>query len=134
MGLMDDVGSALTDGANQGGSDDMMGAIGGLIGGNAGGLQGLVESFTGSGLGDTVSSWIGSGSNLPISGEQIQSALGSDQIQAIASKLGISSEEATSGIASVLPKVIDSLTPDGNVPDGDALQSGLGGLMKGFGL
>lgn len=129
MGIFDDVAGAV--GAN--GSDiEMTDAIGGLIGED--GMQGLVEKFKRSGLGDTVGSWIGAGDNLPISAEQIQSVLGNEKVASIAHKLGISAEEASRILASLLPQAIDKLTPVGKLRDGGAATERPGGSLKGLGL
>ena len=45
----------------------------------------------------------------------------------------MSSQEVSSGLAGLLPQLIDKLSPDGKAPEGDALQAAmgmLGGLMK----
>ena len=52
-------------------------------------------------------------------------ALGSDKIQEIAAKLGITDSAVSSGLAALLPQVIDKLTPDGVVPEGGLLDQGL---------
>ncbi len=91
----------------------------------SGGIGGLAETLTNSGLGDEVSSWIGQGENLPISPEQILQVLGSGQIQEIADKIGVSTDEASGGLAEILPQIVDQLTPDGDVPDDDLLSQGL---------
>ena len=62
---------------------------------------------------------------MPISAEQIQAALDSEQVQSIAEKLGLSSADASSGLANLLPQVIDNLTPDGQLPEGGLLAQGL---------
>jgi uncharacterized protein YidB (DUF937 family) len=111
--------------------DDMMSSVMGLLGGT-GGLNGLISQFTSKGLGDVVGSWVSTGKNLPVSQDQIQSVLGSDQIKNIASKLGISTNEVTSQLSNLLPDVVDKLTPDGKVPQGDMISKGmemLGGLF-----
>lgn len=36
----------------------------------------------------------------------------------MAEKVGISQEEASGGLASLLPEIIDKLTPNGNIPEG----------------
>ena len=64
----------------------------------SGGIDGLVKTFNENGLGEVMSSWIGKGENLPISPEQIQQVLGSGQVQQIAEKLGVSPDEASSGL------------------------------------
>lgn len=98
-----------------------------------GGLQGLIAAFQDKGLGDLVSSWVGTGQNLPISPEQLQSVLGSGQIGQIAQQLGLSSQEVSGQLSALLPQVIDGVTPNGQVPEGDAMQNALGmlsGLLK----
>ena len=78
-----------------------------------------------------MASWIGTGENLPISAQQLQSVLGNEQVRAIAQKLGISGDAAASGLASVLPQVIDKLTPTGTVPESGALGQAID-LLKGL--
>jgi uncharacterized protein YidB (DUF937 family) len=87
-----------------------------------GGLGGLAETFKGKGLGDIVSSWISTGKNLSISKEQILNVLGHDQVQKMADNAGIPKEEATGGLASLLPEIIDKLTPNGKLPESGLLE------------
>ena len=86
-----------------------------------GGLQGLVENFKSKGLEDIISLWIGTGPNQPISEDQILNVLGKEQIQKMVEKVGISQEEASGGLASLLPEIIDKLTPNGKLPDSGLL-------------
>lgn len=72
------------------------------------------------GLGDVAKSWVGKGANLPISVDQVKNLLGSGPIASVASKLGISTEQATFALASVLPHAVDQMTPDGDDPTDDA--------------
>ncbi|HEY6094194.1 MAG TPA: YidB family protein [Gallionellaceae bacterium] len=95
-----------------------------------GGIQGLITLFQNKGLGDAMASWISTGQNLPISAEQIQHVLGNEHVQAVAQKLGISSTDAAQGLATMLPQIIDHLTPNGSVPHGGLLEEGLS-LLKG---
>jgi uncharacterized protein YidB (DUF937 family) len=96
-----------------------------------GGVAGLVEAFQQHGLGGVVSSWVGTGANQPVSPQQVQSALGDQQVEDIASKLGVSKEDASSHIAQWLPAVIDHLTPNGQVPSsGTNLMEMGAGLIK----
>jgi uncharacterized protein YidB (DUF937 family) len=94
----------------------------------SGGLAGLAQLFQSKGLGDAISSWIGTGQNQPVTGDQIKNVLGSEQIRQFAQKLGLSSEEISKGLASVLPQIIDHLTPHGQVPDQGALDQGIAAL------
>jgi uncharacterized protein YidB (DUF937 family) len=81
-----------------------------------GGLPGIISKFEHGGMADHVGSWVGTGANMPISGAQLQEILGSGSIGEIAQRLGLSHADASSGLAQVLPQVIDKLTPEGQVP------------------
>jgi uncharacterized protein YidB (DUF937 family) len=107
---------------------------GSLLGGGtgqeaAGALQGLVGTFQQAGLGEVVASWIGRGENLPISAEQLQQVLGSEQVQALAARLGIDPAQAASQLSALLPGLVDGLTPEGRLPEPGALGAGLGGML-----
>jgi uncharacterized protein YidB (DUF937 family) len=90
-----------------------------------GGLQGLINQFGQQGLGDVVSSWVGTGQNLPITAEQLQSVLGQPQVAEIAAKLGLSPQDAANQLAALLPHAVDSVTPGGAVPQGNVLAEAL---------
>lgn len=127
MGILDSVlGSVL---GNPGGSqpdDNLMNAVSGMLGDkSSGGLSGLVESFTKNGLGDVVSSWVGTGQNLPVSPDQILKGLGQGRAQELAQKSGLPLEKLAPMLVAVLPMIIDKLTPEGKVPQQDALQKTL---------
>jgi uncharacterized protein YidB (DUF937 family) len=113
------------------------GALGGLLANNGetGGLGGLVSKFEQAGMGEVVNSWIGKGENAPISGGQLQDVLGSDVISGIAQKLGVNSATLLPMLATLLPTLIDHLTPKGQVPteglgNHDDLLSSLSGLLQ----
>lgn len=129
MGLLDSVESAL---GGRGKQNDIISEIMNLIGGQSGGLAGLVQLFTSKGMGDIISSWIGTRKNLPISSGQLTELFGSDTIENLASKLGMDSTSLTGQMSNLLPQVIDKLTPGGKIPEGDILSKGmdmLGGLF-----
>ncbi len=133
MNLLSDVVSKLTGGATSGESGQGVGgAVLDLLNNQKGGISGLLEKFQKCGLGNLASSWIGTGTNQPISAEQIQQVLGQEQIQAFAQKAGIAPEAASSQLAEALPDVVDKLTPDGQVPQGDDLMSRGMGLLQGL--
>ncbi|MGE5385477.1 MAG: YidB family protein [Betaproteobacteria bacterium] len=131
MGLFDSIAGQVAGalgGGSQGEQPGMMQAVMGLINQN-GGIQGLIGAFQEKGLGEVVSSWVGTGQNLPISGEQLSSVLGNEQVQAMAQKMGISPEALSSQLSNVLPQVVDQATPDGTIPEGGTLGA-LAGLFK----
>jgi uncharacterized protein YidB (DUF937 family) len=100
--------------------------------GGTGGLGGLVQAFQGKGMGDMISSWISTGPNPPATASQIGDALGANTLSQFAAKAGIPQGEAGGLLASLLPSVIDHLTPQGKVPESNALESALGGLLSGL--
>ena len=85
-----------------------------------GGISGLQKMFEDKGLGGIVASWIGSGQNLPISADQLQSVLHSDALQQVAQKHGIDPSQLTSVMSALLPHVVDKMTPSGQVSDASA--------------
>ncbi len=104
-----------------------------MINSQPGGLSGLVEQFHAKGLGGLVSSWVGTGQNLPVSADQIQHVLGSEQVEELAAKAGISPEICGSHLAQLLPLIVDQLTPKGQVsPTASVLESGQD-VLKGWG-
>jgi uncharacterized protein YidB (DUF937 family) len=66
----------------------MLGSVGDLIG-QHGGLGGRLDKLKASGLGDAVSSWVGTGDNQPVPANQLESAVGANTISQIIAKLGV---------------------------------------------
>ncbi|MBP7668037.1 MAG: DUF937 domain-containing protein [Burkholderiaceae bacterium] len=147
MGLLDSVlGSAMgaLQGGGQGGAggDVLMQVIGSLLqgqggaGGAAGGLGALLQQLQQGGLGDAAQSWVSTGPNLPVSADQLQSALGADRIDALAQQVGLPAGDLSSQLAQFLPQVVDQLTPGGQLPAGGGADLGgllgnvLGGLLR----
>ena len=131
MGLLDQVVGAMA-GGQSGGNNELLETVMKMVSDpQNGGLQGLIQSFQQGGLGDIVNSWVSNGQNLPISAEQLQSVLGGSSLGNIASQLGMNSEEASGSLASMLPQLIDSLTPNGEVPQGGDLMSQGMEMLKG---
>ena len=112
-------------------SNPMASSVIQMINNQPGGLSGLLQQFHDKGLGGLVTSWVSTGQNLPISADQIQHVLGSEQVKELAAKAGISPDAAGSHLAEFLPMLIDKLTPNGQVPQGTSslLQSGLSMLQ-----
>ena len=128
MDILNTIQSALGGGDKK---DDLMSSVMSLLGGQ-GGLDKLIGQFASKGLGDVIGSWVSTGKNLPVSGDQLQSVLGKDTINNLASKLGMDKGALTSQLTNLLPNVVDKLTPDGKVPEGDIMSKGmdiLGGLL-----
>ena len=97
--------------------------------GGGGGLADVVGAFNKGGLGDIMSSWIGGGPNKPVDPGALSNVLGPDILGQFAQKAGIGHADASSVLASVLPELINHMTPQGEVPQGNALDGMLGSLL-----
>lgn len=103
--------------------------------GSQGGLGGLIAKFQRAGLGDAASSWVRTGENQAITGDEMSDALGESTMADLASKMGMNQGDAAGSLANMLPGLIDRLTPNGAVPAGGLGNSGdlmdmLGGLLQ----
>jgi len=96
-----------------------------------GGLTGFLELFNQVGLGDTASSWVNSGTNTPLSNEQLESALGSDTLDEIANRAGTDYQTGASASAYLIPRIVDNLTPEGVIPESGDVTSRIGGYSTG---
>jgi uncharacterized protein YidB (DUF937 family) len=152
MGLLDAIlGNVL--GGNAGGpmGGQLGNAQGGMLGGaNAqgqnpllmialqllqqnGGIQGILAKCQQAGYGQQAQSWIGTGPNMPINANVLEQIFGQGQLGQIAQQLGVSREEASGGVAQMLPQVVDQMTPTGQIPDNhsDLVNEALAILQRG---
>lgn len=137
MGLLDSVlGSVMGSGPGNGQETQHPGLVQGLLGmltsGKGGGLTELLGHLQRSGLGAAVGSWVSTGANQPVTGEQLQGALPADLLAQVAAKAGMDPTQASHGLAQVLPSLVDRLSPNGALPTGSGLENALGGLSKMF--
>ncbi len=110
-------------------SSTVTAALSKLLGDGKGSVDfaGLAAKMAGSGeLGGILNSWLGDGSNSPISADTILGLLGKSQVAQFAGEVGTDTESAANGLADVLPQLMDKASSGGSL-----LQSvgGLGGLM-----
>jgi uncharacterized protein YidB (DUF937 family) len=103
------------------------GGVGGAMG-KLGGLGGLMSAFNGAGMADKAQSWVSTGENAPLSGDEVHAALGDDVINQMADESGLPHEEVKSGVATMLPNLISQLTPGGSMPDAGGLMNAAKGL------
>lgn len=81
-----------------------------------GGLTGVLDKLRGAGLGEHANSWVGTGANLPVGADQLRAALGGSEIGELASRFGLSPEQATDGLSQLMPELVNQMTPAGEVP------------------
>ncbi len=91
------------------------------------GLNNLISMFEKNGMGEIVKTWVGTGANSAINPQQIMQALGQDNIQNIASQVGISKDQASGQLANILPDIINQMTPNGQVEN-----NVVGEIMRAF--
>lgn len=116
MGFLDEMASKAVNSVMGNANNPIASHIMEAVNQQPGGLTGVIQHFHDNGLGSVVNSWVGTGQNLPISAEQIQSVLGSSgMVQQLCAKAGIAPQEASSHLAQYLPAIIDKLTPQGKV-------------------
>ncbi len=130
MGFLNNLAGAAL-GNLGGGKGALVMAIMQMLQNRQGGVQGLLQSFEQQGMGSAVQSWLSNGQNQPVSPEQVTQALGHDEVQQVADQAGISHQEASSGIAALLPQIVDKLTPNGQVPQQNDLMSKGMEMLKG---
>jgi uncharacterized protein YidB (DUF937 family) len=131
MGLLDGLLSGVLGGSAQQGPSPLVATALQIIQQN-GGLPGIISKLQQGGLADQVGSWVSTGANQTVTGSQLQEVLGTGSIGQIAQQLGLSHADASSGLAQVLPKIIDHLTPNGQLPTdhADLLTQALSALGK----
>jgi len=98
-----------------------------------GGLSGMLGKMQQAGYGQQAQSWIGTGQNMPIDAGVLSQIFGQGQLGQLAQQLGVSQEEASGGLAQMLPEVVDEMTPGGQIPDNqsDLVNQALAMLQKG---
>jgi uncharacterized protein YidB (DUF937 family) len=119
MGLLDELAASLLrggEGVLPGQPSDLASGVFELLGSPQGeGLEGLSQAFEQRGLGDVLSSWIGTGHNHSISPDELSDVLGSGALGQLSQRSGVGADRLPGLLAAVLPIVIDKLTPNGRV-------------------
>jgi uncharacterized protein YidB (DUF937 family) len=107
------------------GGGGLLDSLGGMMGGASaggvlsGGIGDLIERFKQAGQSEAAESWVGRGPNKPVSGDQLEKALGSDVVDTLVEKTGLSRQELLSRLSEALPQTVDAYTPEGRVPTQD---------------
>lgn len=116
MGLFDDLSGTIKGMAGQVGAAAMPVLISAVLAKtNLGDMQGLVAKLQQGGLNSQVQSWLGSGSNLPITTDQLRSALGNEQVRQLAEHFGLPVDAALKLLADHLPAAVDQASPNGTL-------------------
>src|SRR3954465_4438767 len=81
-----------------------------------GGFEKILNELKEKGLGDHVKSWVGAGENMPVTADQLRNALGQERIDKLARQTGLPVDDLLGHLTTMLPKVVDKLTPNGEMP------------------
>jgi uncharacterized protein YidB (DUF937 family) len=108
-----------------GGQGGILDNLGGLFGGASagsvlsGGLGDLVDRLRQQGHGETADSWVARGPNKQLSSQQLEQALGSDVVDSLVQRTGLTREDLLSRLARTLPEAVDKYTPEGRLPSAE---------------
>jgi uncharacterized protein YidB (DUF937 family) len=125
-------GQGQSAGSQGGGLGGLLSAVFGGSGGAAaaGGLGALLTQLQQAGFGEQAQSWVGHGQNLPIPADAMGKVFGSGGLAEIARQAGVSEADASRGLSQLLPAVVDQVTPDGRLPNFDALTASVDALTQ----
>ena len=77
-----------------------------------GGVGAVLDRFRQKGYGAQANSWVSTSPNQPLNAQQVHEVVGPDELS---QKLGVDQQQVASGLAEVLPRMVDHLTPQGQV-------------------
>lgn len=85
-------------------------------GGGAQKLPDVVRQFEEKGMREQVDSWVRTGPNKPVDRRQIEDAFGQRELEQIARSKGVDRDQLAEVLAKYIPRIIDELTPAGQLP------------------
>jgi len=95
-----------------------------------GGVAGFLAALRQGGLGEAVSSWLSTGPNRTVTSDELRHAMGPDMLQVIASESGEGESGVLKGLTTLLPLVIDKLSPNGTLSDEELDTNELNGILS----
>jgi uncharacterized protein YidB (DUF937 family) len=85
-------------------------------GGSAQKLPDVVKQFEEKGMREQVDSWVRTGPNKSVDRRQIEDAFGQRELDQLARTKGIDRDQLAEVLAKYIPRIIDELTPQGQMP------------------
>lgn len=90
-------------------------------------LGDLMDRFKQSGDGDTADSWVTPGvPNKPLSRDQVERAVGIENIDELAQRMGMDRDELIDRLVANIPEGVDKMTPGGKMPTEDEARRYMG--------
>lgn len=96
-----------------------------------GGLDGLVRRFHEAGLDEVIASWVSTGPNRPITPEDLAKILDPEQLAELSRRAGVALSRLPDALSTLLPTLVDRLTPDGELPGPYQLLRMATGFLRG---
>lgn len=88
----------------------------------SGGIGAVLQRFQHKGYSQQAASWVSTGANEELPPQAVSDVVGTQELSQLSQQLGVSQEDVSSGLAQILPEMVNQLTPDGGVPNnGDEL-------------
>jgi uncharacterized protein YidB (DUF937 family) len=127
MGLLDELVGSLARSEGQVSTDQAGTLVRGVLealgcDGADAGIDGLAQRLRSAGLGGAIESWIGTGANESVPPAQLDQALRGSPFESATKRAGLGGIAGAAILASLLPKLIDKLTPNGQPPDRERLR------------
>jgi uncharacterized protein YidB (DUF937 family) len=115
-------------GGQQGGLGSLLGGLAGGAGGGmlSSGVGELINHLRQNGLGDQASSWVSRGPNQDVSPQQLGQAIDPEILATLSEKTGLSQDEIVQRLTQVLPRAVDDMTPNGQLPSPGGMSAGQG--------
>ena len=97
-----------------------------------GGLQGALDQLKGQGLTSQVDDWVstGPGANANIPTQSVQNLFDQQEVANVAAQAQVPTQDVYGAISSVLPDIIDSLTPQAGETDQQEANSDIQNILN----
>jgi uncharacterized protein YidB (DUF937 family) len=121
MGLLENISGLAGNASKNFGDSKFITGLLQVIENKFGGLGSFIQTLNQSGLGDIVSSWIGTGANKSISEGEVVRGFGKENIHELSEKTGMPESDTVKKLTTTLPEVVNKLTPEGVLPRGNIM-------------
>lgn len=98
----------------------------------SGGVGAVLDRFRQKGYSQQAASWVSTGGNEELAPQAVGEVVGMDELSRLSQQLGVGNDEVASGMAQILPEMVNQLSPQGEVPADadDRLGGGMSALEQ----
>lgn len=96
-------------------------------------IQGFLAAFREEGMDAQVDSWVAEGPGEELSGTEVETGLGPGLVEEIGQRFGLDAGQVAAALGFLIPRILDALTPGGDVPDEELLLARVEALGAGVG-